>query len=857
MKSLTSSDIRGQFIRYFESKGHKAVASSSLVPQGDATLLFTNAGMNQFKGIFTGQEKRDYQRAVSSQKCVRAGGKHNDLENVGHTARHHTFFEMLGNFSFGDYFKKEAIDYAWEFLTKELQIPSEKLYVTVFQDDDEAFGLWEKNIGIPKEKISRFGVKDNFWSMGDTGPCGPCSEIFYDQGEKAGCGKPTCKVGCDCDRYMEIWNLVFMEFEQRSDGTRVKLPKPSIDTGMGLERVTSVMQGKINNYDTDLFESVLAKLSEWTGIAYGAATAEQKVSMRVIADHIRSTTFLISDGVNPSKDGRGYVLRRIMRRAMRHGRKLGLMDPFMHKLSDVQVEKMKSVYPELDRQKTAIQSAILDEEKKFSQTVDQGMDYLLEHVKKISVTKGTTFPGDVAFRLYDTYGFPVDLTQDVLREHQLTLDQQAFDEAAEAHREKARGSWKGSQTTALDELVTGWSRDGLSSIFLGYDKLVAEGKIEKIVREGKEVGVAKAGDEIEIVAGQTPFYGESGGQVGDIGSITTASASIEVLDTKKPSPSIIVHQCKVLEGELKVGDDAVFTVDAKARTATAKNHTATHLLHALLVNTLGEHVVQKGSLVAPERLRFDFTHTKPMSENELVAIEQKLNEQIWQDDDIAKDVMPIEKAMASGAKALFDEKYGAEVRVISVSDYSKELCGGTHIDRTGEIGLFKIIKESSVAAGIRRIEAYTGHRALRYVHEQDVAIKQLAAQLGVSPDAVSERVSLLLKQQKELKSKGAAAATSNQVAKKETIGSVVLSTVLLEGVDAKNLREVADRNMEEIKQGIVVVASQNEGRASLVIKISKDLAATFNASAWVKELGPVLGGSGGVVRIWLKWAELK
>ncbi|MFH1017506.1 MAG: alanine--tRNA ligase [Pseudomonadota bacterium] len=848
---MTSSEIRERFLKYFEERGHRVVPGAPLVPKLDPTLLFTTAGMNQFKAVFTGREKRDYVRAASSQKCVRAGGKHNDLENVGRTARHHTFFEMLGNFSFGDYFKKEAIEYAWEFVTKELNLPKEKLYVSVYRDDDEAFRIWNQSVGIDTKRIYRFGEKENFWSMGETGPCGPCSEIFFDQGKEAGCGKPDCDVGCDCDRYLEFWNLVFMEFDQLADGTRAKLPRPSIDTGMGLERVTAVANGLTSNYETDLFVPLLEKTGSLAGTPYAKASEEKKVSMRVIADHLRAATFLISEGVLPSNEGRGYVLRRIMRRAMRHGRKLGLTQPFLGDVAAVLPDLMGDTYPELRKAAKGTRSVIEEEEKRFSQTIDRGLALLETEIAKLETRKGSELSGEITFRLYDTYGFPPDLTADVLREHGLMYDRAGFDLAFAAHREKARGSWKGTGRKMIDSLVRKWVDGGLRTEFLGYDRLCAEGTIRALVRDGKEVGKADAGEEMELLADRTPFYGASGGQAGDIGVIEGEGFTLEVVDSEKPSPDIVLHRCKVGVGTVRPGDKGVFQVDTEARAATAKNHTATHVLHATLKEILGSHVKQSGSLVSPERLRFDFTHPRALTQEEIGKIEQIMNERIWADTRVEKKEMPLNLALKSGAVALFDEKYGEQVRVISIADYSRELCGGTHLDRTGEIGLFKVTKESSVAAGVRRLEAFTGRRALSYVQEVDRKLKEITGALGSTQEGVLDRVDSLLGKQKDLekelrkaRSSGAASSEGSQV-RVSDVNGVKLVRAVVDEADAKTLREAADRHLEGIKSGVVAVGCRNAGKASVVVKVSKDLAGRVNAGKLVQAAAQILGGSGG------------
>jgi alanyl-tRNA synthetase len=843
----TPTEIRELFLKYFENQGHRRVPSAPLVPRSDPTLLFTNAGMNQFKGIFTGQEKADFVRAVSSQKCVRAGGKHNDLENVGHTARHHTFFEMLGNFSFGDYFKREAIRLAWKFVTEDLGLPKDRLYVTVFKDDEEAAFIWNKEMGIEAERIYKFGVKDNFWSMGDTGPCGPCSEIFYDQGADVGCGRAECEVGCDCDRYIEFWNLVFMEFEQKANGVREKLPKPSIDTGMGLERVSAIVAGAKMNYDTELFTPIFEAIGSLSGKSYKTGAEEEKVSMRVIADHVRCMTFLISDGVHPSNEGRGYVLRRIMRRAMRHGRKLGLMKPFLHELSGTVVKIMSDAYPELKKNSAATASAIKAEEQRFAETIDRGLSLLEDEIEKLTKDEKTVLSGKVAFHLYDTYGFPVDLTADMLREKGMKYDMEGFEAAFSEHREKARGTWKGSGEKAIDSLVRTWVDRGIKSEFRGYEETQSEGTITVLVKGGKEVQSAKGGDEVELIADRTPFYGESGGQVGDIGTISGGNFSLEVVDTKKAGNEILVHKCRVTEGGLSVGERAIFSVEASARSATAKNHTATHMLHATLKEVLGSGVKQAGSLVAPERLRFDFSHSKALSKDEIAAIELKMNERIWLNSTVDKKVLPLKDALASGAVALFDEKYGDKVRVISMGDYSMELCGGTHLTRTGEIGMFKIIKESSVASGVRRIEALTGYAAYRYMQESDHKLKGIANALGSSPEEIDTRIEKLVQKHKELEKelKKRRSAGEGAQANVTTVNGVTLSRAVVEASDHKELREMADRELAKLKSGIVAVGSKQEGKAFVVIKVSKDLSGKYDAGKLIRGVAELLGGSGG------------
>ncbi|MCB1198493.1 MAG: alanine--tRNA ligase, partial [Deltaproteobacteria bacterium] len=746
-------DIRQKFIDYFTQHGHTKVASSSLVPHGDATLLFTNAGMNQFKDVFLGQEKRPYTQAISSQKCVRAGGKHNDLENVGYTARHHTFFEMLGNFSFGDYFKSEAIALAWQFITEELKLDPSRLYVTIFLDDDQAYAIWKDEIGIDPARIFRFGEKDNFWSMGDTGPCGPCSEIFYDQAPD-GSLPDQQQFAAQDDRFMEIWNLVFMQFMQHADGSREKLPNPSIDTGMGLERITSVLEGKTNNYDTSLFTSILTYISKHSQADYFSDADDiTKISQRVLADHIRAMVFLIADGVLPSKDGRGYVLRRIMRRAMRHGRKIDFAEHGLSSLSEVVVASYAAAYPELKDKQSQIKQAILAEEKLFALTVDRGMHLLLEEIKRAQTQNHKKFSGETAFHLYDTYGFPVDMTADVLREHDMQLDEQGFEEAFAQHREKARGSWKGNDNAQLEVLASSWIKQNITTDFLGYDRLDASAEVIVLVKDGVEVESAHAGDEVSLLLNQTPFYGESGGQVGDTGSITFAGGDMEVLRTHKIAQDLIVHDVKVTSGNIKLGMTVQATVNADLRQATAKNHTATHMLHATLKEVLGPHVEQKGSLVAPERLRFDFAHGQALLAEEKTQIEDLINARIKQNDPMVTQVLAITEAKKTGAVSMFGEKYGDTVRVLSLGDYSKEFCGGTHVKASGEIQQFVLLKESSVSAGVRRIEALTGKRAVDYMEHLSSIHEAIASKLGVQTEDVVTHVQWMNQALKEKKKK--------------------------------------------------------------------------------------------------------
>jgi alanyl-tRNA synthetase len=840
-------DIRSTFLAYFEKNQHLVLPSSSLVPTGDSTLLFNNAGMNQFKDIFAGKEKPKSSRVTTAQKCMRAGGKHNDLENVGYTKRHHTFFEMLGNFSFGDYFKEKAIELAWTFISKDLALPENRLYVTIFNNDDEAFDLWTKKIGFNPKKIFRFGEKDNFWSMGDTGPCGPCSEIFFDLSPD---GKIPAQeqFASQENRFLEFWNLVFMEFLQHKDGTREKLPKPSIDTGSGLERITAILSGVDNNYDTYLFKPILEYISKNSSVDYWKTKDEnQKVSQKVIADHIRAISFLIADGVVPSKDGRGYVLRRIMRRAMRHGKKIDFVQHGLSDLSLVVVENYSKAYPELSTHKKLISEVIREEEDKFSATVDRGIVMLSAAIENAKQNKQTSLKGELAFNLYDTYGFPADLTADVLREHSMTLDQAGFDLAFENHREKARGSWKGSKGKEIEALVSKWLSKGIETKFLGYDQLTAKAKILYLIENGKEISLADLDQEVEVLSDQTPFYGESGGQVGDIGTITGDGFVLEVIDTVKPSPTLFIHRCKVIEGKVKSNVTAEFSVNEKARMDTAKNHTATHMLHATLKEVLGNHVQQKGSLVAPERLRFDFTNATAIAPAQLARIEEIMNERIWKNSPTTLEKLSYQKAVDSGAVALFGEKYGDEVRVLSIGDYSKELCGGTHLTRTGEIGMFKIVKESGVSAGIRRIEAFTSHRAFRYLNDLQKQVLDLAHQLGVPFEKISDRIGKIMQSQKDSKKLTGAkiASVSMDEGSIQKIGKVSVYEQIFDVENPKDLRDIADRCMEKLKSGVVVLGAKTSDKVFLVVKVSKNHISTIKAGDLVKQAASIVGGSGG------------
>jgi len=745
---LTGNEIRARFLKFFEERGHTIVPSSSLVPHNDPTLLFTNAGMNQFKDCFLGAEKRDYVRATTSQKCVRAGGKHNDLENVGRTARHHTFFEMLGNFSFGDYFKKDAIAFAWEFLTQDLKLDKDRLYVSVYTDDDEAADIWHVQEGVPRERIFRFEA-DNFWQMGDTGPCGPCSEIFYDNGPEVGCDSPDCTVGCDCDRYMEIWNNVFMQFDRQPDGELIPLPKPAVDTGMGLERITTVIQGVQSNYDTDLLRNIIRHIEDLSGKTYGAK-AEDDVSMRVMADHSRATAYLIADGVLPSNEGRGYVLRRIMRRAMRHAKMLGFEDPVLFKTSVFVLEAMAVAYPEEAGRKDFVAKVVQNEEERFIQTLDNGLRILQEEIAGLAAKGEKAIPGATVFKLYDTYGFPLDLTADIVEKDGFTLDEEGFEACMAQQRAKAREHWKGSGEEAISGIYKQLVDAGIKTGFSGYLKLTDQGTVLAIIRQGQLVEEAACGERIEVITSVTPCYGESGGQVGDTGSLETANARLVITDTKKPLPDLYVHLCEVVTGGIRKGDNATITVASDRRQRIVLNHTATHLLQAALQKRLGDHIKQAGSLVTPDRLRFDFTHFSPVTTADLVAIEDEVNSQIRNNARVASQLMSADEAKQSGAMALFGEKYGDEVRVISVGDYSKELCGGTHAAAAGDIGLFRVISEGGIAAGVRRIEAVTGEAALNLVHQQQQTLQRLADLVKSDPQQLEIRIQKLVEHQKEL-----------------------------------------------------------------------------------------------------------
>ncbi len=848
---MTGKEIRARFLKYFEERGHVVVPSSGIIPKNDPTLMFANAGMNQFKDCFLGLEDRGYYRAASSQKCVRAGGKHNDLENVGRTARHHTFFEMLGNFSFGDYFKKEAIAFAWEFLTVDLKLDKSRLYVTVYTDDDEAADIWHLQEGVPRERIYRFGEKDNFWSMGDTGPCGPCTEIFWDNGPEVGCGSPECAVGCDCDRYMEIWNNVFMQFNRSADGTMTPLPKPSVDTGMGLERITTVMQGVQSNYDTDLLQGIIRHIERHSGKKYGD-NEKDSVSMRVIADHSRAVTFLICDGALPSNEGRGYVLRRIMRRAARHAKMLGVGEPLLYRMVDAVREMMGDAYPELAEREAYIKKVILAEEERFNETLDRGLAILNEEVASLRAAGKTVIPGDVLFKLYDTFGFPTDLTADIVESEGFTIDEPGFEACMEKQRELGRENWKGSGAAGIADVYKELHNRGIHSHFIGYDALVGSSHVLALVRDGAKAVSAAAGDQVDVVVDTTPFYGESGGQAGDVGTISTGSAVLEVLGTSRPFTDLTVHHCQVKEGAIRINDAAKLTVTSPLRMATARNHTSTHLLQSALRQILGEHVKQAGSLVTPDRLRFDFTHFSAMTAEEVRQVEDLVNGFIMKNDQVSTNQMPISEAVEAGATALFDEKYGDTVRVVRVDDISMELCGGTHVRAAGDIGLFKIISEAGIAAGVRRIEAQTGFGALGVVRQMEDEQRAIAAMLKAEGGNPLDRLEKLLARQREmqreieaLQGKLNAAASGDLLSQSVEVNGVKLLAVQVQVEDVKALRDLSDTLRDRMGEGIVVLGAEIGGKANLLVAVSKELSAKFKAGDIIRQLAPVVGGSGG------------
>jgi alanyl-tRNA synthetase len=842
---MSSTQIRQAFLDYFQSQGHAVVASSPLVPGNDPTLLFTNAGMVQFKDVFLGQDKRPYMRAASSQRCVRAGGKHNDLENVGYTARHHTFFEMLGNFSFGDYFKHDAIRFAWDFLTVTLGLPKEKLWVTVYHEDKEAEDIWIKQIGVDPERFSRMGEKSNFWAMGDTGPCGPCTEIFYDHGAHIWGGPPGSPEE-DGDRYIEIWNLVFMQYNRSADGSMVPLPKPSVDTGMGLERISAILQGVHSNYDTDLFRPLIKSAADVVGV-----TDLTHTSLKVIADHIRSCSFLVCDGVIPSNEGRGYVLRRIIRRAIRHGHQLGMRDNFFHKLVAPLAALMGAAYPELVKAQTRVAEVLLGEEQQFARTLDNGMSMLGE---AIAALQGTVIPGETVFKLYDTYGFPVDLTADIAREKGLTVDQDGFELAMEAQKKQARAASKFDAEEALAIGAEGETQ------FDGYESLESRGKVLGLFKAGKPVNSLGLGDKGVVLLDRTSFYAESGGQVGDRGFLLGQGVEFRVEDTRKQGKHFL-HSGEVTQGTVAPATELRTVVTTATRRATMLNHSATHLMHAALREVLGEHVTQKGSLVTADSLRFDFSHNKAMTPAEIEAVENLVNAQILANADVSRQEMDIEAARKQGAMALFGEKYGDTVRVISMGNkevggiskvFSIELCGGTHVNRTGDIGLFRIVQEAGIAAGVRRIEAITGTRALQKVRSDEQTLDAIAAAVKASGDNIVDKVQQLLaankaleKELQQLKGKLASAAGDELLSRVVTVAGVKLLASEVEGLDSKALRDTADQLRNKLGSGIVVLAQRETGKASIIVAVSQDLTARIKAGDLVSALAVHVAGKGG------------
>ena len=848
--SMTGAQLRSAFLDYFGKNGHKILPSASLVPGNDPTLLFTNSGMVQFKEYFLGMSTADWKRATTAQRCLRVSGKHNDLENVGYTARHHTLFEMLGNFSFGDYFKKEAIFFGWDFLTREVGVDGTRMTVSVFREDDEAYDLWHKTMGIPASRIVRFDEKDNFWSMGATGPCGPCSEILYDQGEGVGCGRPGCAVGCDCDRFLEIWNLVFMQFNQDESGTRTTLPKPSIDTGMGLERLAGVVQGVTSNYDTDLFRPIVDGISRQCGVPVGKSPALD-AAMRVVADHARATAFLIADGIVPSNEGRGYVLRRIMRRALRHGKKLGFDGPFLHRVAGIVVEEFREAYPGLAQSASFVDTVAFQEERRFLETLDAGLRMVEEEFSRMSGS-GNVFPGELAFRLYDTYGFPADLTADLCRERGVALDSAGFEKEMEKQRTQSRVSWKGGEIGAQDAVAGELSRAGISVDFVGYERMESDARVVAVFRQGARVASAASGEEAELVTDVTPFYGESGGQAGDTGDVQGDGFTLRVQDTRRMSADQVIHRVKVLSGTLREGQGARLRVDETSRRLTQGNHTATHLLQAGLRKIVGTHVKQAGSYVGPDKLRFDFSHFETLSPETLSAVEEEVNRAVFAPRPVTWESLPYEQAVAAGAMAFFGEKYADIVRMVTVPEVSRELCGGTHVRNTAEIGLFHILSEGAVAAGVRRIEAVTGLPAWRCLREEAGTLHGVARELKVAAPEVPERVRRLSAQIKALEK---ALQEARRRSSRDLVGEILSGAKEVAGVrrvsaeveamDAAALRDLADAVKGKLSSGILLLGAREGDRCHLVAGVTSDLTGRFSASDIVRKAAALVGGGGG------------
>ncbi len=850
---ITANEIRTKFLEYFQSKGHQVVTSSSLIPNDDPTLLFTNAGMVQFKKTFLGQEKRDYVRATTAQKCLRVGGKHNDLENVGRTARHHTFFEMLGNFSFGNYFKKDAIRFAWGFITEELKLPKDKLYITIYRDDDEAYDLWQAEAGVPADRIFRLGEKDNFWSMGDTGPCGPCTEIHVDQGEHMTCG-PDCGIGtCDCDRFLEIWNLVFMQYDQAADGRRTSLPNPSIDTGMGLERIAAVCQGVNSNYDTDLFQAIIGYTADLAGVKYRQQGEETDTALRVIADHSRAIAFMIADGILPSNDGRGYVLRRLIRRAYRFGRLLGLTGTYLHKTAFKITDIMGEHYPELRDNADFMVRVVTEEEERFNKTLDKGLAMLEDELAALTSAGSSQVSGETAFRLYDTYGFPLDIVNDVAEKRGFVVDEAGFRQHMLEQKQRAKAAWKGGGKETLAARFQSLLEEGMRSEFTGYEQLSCEARIAVLMdADADMVESLPAGAKGYIVTNRTPFYGESGGQTGDMGSIASETGKASVLNTVKPSPDLTVHEVQVSEGGILQDQAVSLTVLEDGRLASARNHTCTHLLHAALRRTLGDHVKQSGSLVGPDRLRFDFTHITALTPDEIIAIERDVNRAIMADTPLNTALMEYDQAVSMGAMALFGEKYTATVRVVSIGDESVELCGGTHLRSTGQAGSFFIVSESGVASGIRRIEAVTGWNALALAMDQRAELHDVAGLVKGKPGQIATRVQALQQEirtlRKDMERMAAKAASGQGGDLMDGVTEIHGVKLLAAKVDAPNvnaLRTLMDDVRSKLGSGVACLAMEEDGKVTLLVAVTKDLTDRFKAGALVGAIAPEVGGKGG------------
>lgn len=849
---MTGNEIRKKFIQYFADRQHTVVESSPLIPHNDQTLLFTNAGMVQFKQLFTGEEKGDYVRAVTAQRCVRAGGKHNDLENVGYTARHHTFFEMLGNFSFGDYFKKEAIEYGWDFLTNVIGLPKDKLWVSVFKKDDEAYAIWQQITGLPKDHIIRLGEKDNFWAMGDTGPCGPCSEILIDQGVELSCKRPDCAAGCDCDRYLELWNLVFMQYYRDESGKLTSLPTPSIDTGLGLERIAAVIQGKQNNYDSDLFSFIIDKICTIAQTSYGR-NKKIDTALRVIADHSRAATFLVADGLLPSNEGRGYLLRRLIRRAIRYGHTLGLVKPFLSKVTETVIKQMEQPYPHLSTARQLLAKILINEEQRFSETLDHGLAMLHDEIKQVKKSGNNKISGDFIFKLYDTYGFPVDIVKDIAKEEGVAADEAGFTTAMEAQRQQSKKSWKGDDyqknRDALNQLRTTTAQ----TIFVGYNTQTHNSMIKGMLTDSGELrGSAVSGEQVSIICTETPFYAEAGGQSGDQGKITGAAGTAEVLNTEGTAQGLIIHQVKIIKGKMTTGETVTLEVNRERRQNINNNHTATHLLHAALKKMFGEHIKQSGSLVDADKLRFDFTHFSPLSLTERTLLEQNINNEIRANTSLHTELLNQQQAIKSGATALFGEKYDEMVRVVSIGKQSKELCGGTHVKATGAIALFKISSESGIAAGVRRIEAVTGVTAFSKFQTLENRLSLISDLLKTTDDDAAAKLSHILSRQKELEKEISRLTTHMAVAnldqmirQAKTVDGIKVISLKISVDSPKTMREVGDKIRDKLGSGIVVLGGIFADKVSLLAIVSKDLTKRFHAGKIIKEVALTVGGKGG------------